>query len=521
MLLTIAQDALVCALIYSVYRYLTRQHIKRLPLPPGPPAELLLGHLRIAPQQDAERTYFRWSKEYKSSLIHIKVLGQHIIVIHDLPTAIELLEKRGSIYSDRPLFAYFDMFGWYENLTTMGYSHPSFSLLRREYQNHFAKGAERRMYDLQTNEAHKLVKRIIESPEKWRSLLELFTTSIIIRIVTGHEIKDVDDEYVSIASDVSHTLKAGGPPGATGVDICPLLRYLPSCFDPTGTTAYIRKMRYAIKNLYNVPYNHVQSELAAGTAPPSFLRSLIEDQQAEGNSGTGSGLTKEQITGLGGTAFAAGADTSEALDTLTTFIFAIVNHLDVQEKAHAELDAVVGPNRLPEMEDRKNLPYVERIVQETFRFWPAVPLGVPHKSMEDDVYDDMFIPKGSLLLFNAFAMGHEETIYSDPWKFNPDRYMPHEEGGRGEPLPVGHFGFGRRIYPGLLVGEATVFIAIATMLHVLVLKRTRNEKGEEIIVDPETAKYTTGLTSHPETVLCDIEPASERAKQLATEAYTD
>ncbi|KAL1753005.1 cytochrome P450 [Schizophyllum commune] len=486
------------------------------PLPPGPPAEPFLGHLRVAPQQDAERTYFRWSKEYKSDLIHVNVLGQPIVVIHSLRAGVELLEKRGSIHSDRTTCTFFLMLGWHENLAMTGYSHPSFPILRREYQNYFAKGAERKVHGLQVNEAHKLVARIVKSPGQWRSFLELFTTAIIIQIVTGHEVEDIDDTYVGIADNVSQTMKGGGPPGATGVDLLPLLRYLPSWCDPTGSTAYARKMRYAVTDLYNVPYERVHKEMEAGTAPPSFMKSLLEELQADDHD---SGLTKERVQGLCATAYAAGADTT--LDTLTTFVFAIVNYPEVQERARAELHAVVGPDRLPEMEDRKDLPYIERIVQETFRFWPVSPLGVPHKSMQDDVYNGMFIPKGSLLLFNNFAMGHDEATYSNPWEFDPDRYVPRENGGRGEPLPVGHFGFGRRACPGRLVGEASVFIAIATMLHVLVFKRTRDERGEEIIVDPETAKYTTGLTSHPETVLCDIEPASERARQLATGEYTD
>ena len=54
-----------------------------------------------------------------------------------------------------------------------------------------------------------------------------------------------------------------------------------------------------------------------------------------------------------------------------------------------------------------------------------------------------------------------------------------------------------------------MFIAIATMLHVLVFRRTRDERGEEIIVDPETAKYTTGLTRYV------IAPAIRRRLNVA------
>ena len=49
-----------------------------------------------------------------------------------------------------------------------------------------------------------------------------FSTAVIMQINTGHEIKDLDDVYVSIADDVCTTMTGGGPPGATRIDLCPL-----------------------------------------------------------------------------------------------------------------------------------------------------------------------------------------------------------------------------------------------------------------------------------------------------------
>lgn len=49
-----------------------------------------------------------------------------------------------------------------------------------------------------------------------------------------------------------------------------------------------------------------------------------------------------------------------------------------------------------------------------------------------------------MVIANAYAMGHDPEVYKDPFDFNPDRYIPIAEGGLGEPLPVAHFGFGRR-----------------------------------------------------------------------------
>jgi cytochrome P450 len=122
----------------------------------------------------------------------------------------------------------------------------------------------------------------------------------------------------------------------------------------------------------------------------------------------------------------------------------MVLHPDIQEKAQALLDAVVGDDRLPSFDDRPHLRYIDYIVQETYRWSPLAPMGIPHKSIRDDVYNGMFIPKGTILFANSRAMTRDERLYRDPNAFDPERYTPIDEGGRGEPYPLGQFGFGRR-----------------------------------------------------------------------------
>ena len=53
----------------------------------------------------------------------------------------------------------------------------------------------------------------------------------------------------------------------------------------------------------------------------------------------------------------------------------MVLYPEVQKKAQAELDAVVGPNRLPDFEDRPSLPYINAIVKESMRWHLVAPLG--------------------------------------------------------------------------------------------------------------------------------------------------
>lgn len=56
----------------------------------------------------------------------------------------------------------------------------------------------------------------------------------------------------------------------------------------------------------------------------------------------------------------------------------------------------------------------------------------------------MLTTHSALIVANAYAMTHDEKIYSNPDAFNPDRYAPKADGSPGEPFPVGQFGFGRR-----------------------------------------------------------------------------
>ncbi len=61
---------------------------------------------------------------------------------------------------------------------------------------------------------------------------------------------------------------------------------------------------------------------------------------------------------------------------MATFILAMKLYPDVQRKAQAELDEVIGKNRLPDFNDRDRLPFIEAIVKETLRWLPVGPTGM-------------------------------------------------------------------------------------------------------------------------------------------------
>ncbi|KAF7789305.1 hypothetical protein EIP86_000249 [Pleurotus ostreatoroseus] len=176
-------------------------------------------------------------------------------------------------------------------------------------------------------------------------------------------------------------------------------------------------------------------------------------------------------------------------------------HPEAQRKAQEELDRVVGSDRLPTFADREHLPYVEALVTEVFRWNPVVPLGAPHRLLEDDVHEGYFIPKGSIVIANVSGFLHDPEVYEDPFNFLPERFLPED----GKPLPPDSrsycFGFGRRICP-----DASVWILCAMTLAVFNISKSV-ENGR--VIEP-VVEYTTGTIRY-------MPPASLR-KQL-TQAF--
>lgn len=76
----------------------------------------------------------------------------------------------------------------------------------------------------------------------------------------------------------------------------------------------------------------------------------------------------------------------------------------VLQRAHAELDQVVGTDQLPDFTHMKDLPYITSICLELLRWQPVLPVGVPHKSAADDEYRGYFIPNGTIIMANQRAM---------------------------------------------------------------------------------------------------------------------
>ena len=165
---------------------------------------------------------------------------------------------------------------------------------------------------------------------------------------------------------------------------------------------------------------------------------------------------------------------------------AMLAYPETQAHAHAELDAVVGRSRLPTFADYTHLPYIRAMIKEVLRWRPVAPLGVPRRSTEDDWYEGVFIPKGTICIPNVWRMNHESEVYGkNTMHFNPGRYLDGTREISPGATQEGHlsFGFGRRKCVGRHLADNSLFINMAVLLWAVKIERKVDASGQLLPLD--------------------------------------
>ncbi|KAF8509027.1 cytochrome P450 [Hysterangium stoloniferum] len=479
------------------------QNPSGLPLPPGPKPLPLIGNVLDIPKQYEYFTYNDWRKTY-GDLIWLNILGKPLMIVNSAKIAHDLFEKRSTNYSDRPrLPMIVELMGWDWNLGVMRYT-ERYKEHRRLFHNYFSSSATQRYNHILRKEAQMLIRVLFDKPNDFQHQLKHMAARAIMLIAYGHEVATDDDEYVQVAEAANKTFSDALNPGSFLVDFMPALKHVPAWFPGASFKRKAREWRKLSRDLIERPFEAVKRKMKEGKALPSFTSTLLEE-----STHPEAKIDEETVQNTAAMAYAAGADTT--VSALTSFVLAMVLHPEVQERAQAELDSVLHDERLPDYTDRGQTPYLEAIINEILRWNPVTPLGVGHAATEDDTYNGWFIPKGTVMLPNQWALLHDPEVYPDPLSFKPERFL---EPGVKDPRTAA-FGFGRRICPGRWMADSELWITFATILATLHIGRARDEKGKEII--PE-GRYNSGFLAHPLPFDADIKPRSLTVVRLINEA---
>ncbi|KAF7374532.1 Cytochrome p450 [Mycena sanguinolenta] len=419
--------ALSIALFSFSQKVLSSWWRRQLPFPPGPSPYPIIGNFRDIPTKHAWLTYKKWGIQYGSDIVHASALGQHIVIVNSVKTAVEIFEKRAHVYSGRPVLTMVELIGW-DFTFSMLPGEDRWRDQRKMFHQHFRQDASRNYHPIQIKKVHLLLQALLSSPQAFREHLKTLAAAIIMATVYGYEVQPTSDHFVGLAVDAMKRLSDSVIPGTVAVNTFPILRYLPPWMPGAGFQRFAAECRQIVKEMREAPFNFAKQNTRNGTDSTSVVAKLLENNRYD----------EEAIKDVAATAYGGGADTT--VSSLASFFLAMALYPDVQKKAQTEIDTVIGTDRLPEFEDRLSLPFVEALYREVMRWKPVLPLGLAHASTADDVYEGYFIPKGTAVISNIWAMTRDESIYPEPERFNPDRFFT-SEGKLNDDDTVLTFGF--------------------------------------------------------------------------------
>ncbi|KAL6277444.1 hypothetical protein ACE6H2_021045 [Prunus campanulata] len=193
-----------------------------------------------------------------------------------------------------------------------------------------------------------------------------------------------------------------------------------------------------------------------------------------------------------------GTDTTTV--TLTWALSLLLNNREALRKAQHELDMHVGRERQVKETDVKNLVYLQAIVKETMRLYPAAPLSVPHECMEDCTVASYHVKAGTRLLVNLSKIQRDPNVWVDPDQFQPERFLTtHKDFDvRGKNFEFMPFGSGRRICPGISLALQVVQLTLAHLLHGFEIA---TPSGSDELIDMGETLGITNMKATPVEVL--------------------
>ncbi|GAB1526571.1 hypothetical protein RhiTH_009739 [Rhizoctonia solani] len=420
---------------------------RKLRHPPAPRSLPFIGNILSVPSGLDYLGYFELGKRLGSDIIYLDMMGQPTIVLNTAQAASDLFEKRSAIYSDRrsaSMVKSASLLDWPGFVPSLSYS-DQWRRQRRRMNNWLNMRAVRQFDGIQQEAVRRLLGCLLEIPESpapFKLVKHQFSFAMAyatFKLAYGYRLKGDQDPFFLDAIEATDNLFRSMMRSNFFVNAFPILKYVPGWLPGAGWKKTARKWREQKNHAVAAPYEWTKRQVASGDFEPSVLSALLQNDPAA--LGISMEEREQELKELAYVLFAGGTDTSAT--ALVNFVAAMVIKPEVQAKAQAEVDSVLGNTvRLPTIADRSQMPYVGNLIQEVMRWQPVLPAdckgGDPHVCFQDDVYQGYDIQKGTIIISNFWGMTRDESVYKDPEDFNPDRFLD-----PNVPVAPG-FGWGRR-----------------------------------------------------------------------------
>ncbi|KAJ8770675.1 hypothetical protein K2173_021322 [Erythroxylum novogranatense] len=425
-------------------------------LPPSPPRLPFLGHVHLL-KPPMHRVFHNLAQKY-GPIFYLQFGSRRVVVVSSTSTIEECFNKNDVILANRPKLLVTKHVGYNNTAMDVSQYGEYWRNLRRIatvelLSNHRLS----QTVNIRNDELKRLITKLSSESLQGFAKVELqsafqdLSFNIVMRLITGKRYFGDDVTDVKEANEFKQ-----------------LLFELPHFFDPIHLGDY-----FPLWNWFN--FGRYESKLMDVTKRiDTFMQNILDEcrsnlhrdnmktlahsllfmQKSEPEF-----LTDEKIkANLLGLLFAGSDVTSVALEWAMA---CILKYPNVLRKARHEIDSIIGQTSLLDESDVPKLRYLENVISETHRLYPAEPVIDPHVASDDCIVGGYVIPRGAVVLANAWTVHRDPKIWDDPDTFRPERFDG-ELDVRSSLIP---FGMGRRSCPGRQLASRILGLTLGTLIQ--------------------------------------------------------
>ncbi|VVB18214.1 unnamed protein product [Arabis nemorensis] len=452
--------ALIAGLIAAAYFFRSEQKEKNLP--PSPVGFPVIGHLHLL-KEPVHRCLLDLSQKL-GPVYSLRLGSRRAVVVTSASAAEEFLTGENDVvFANRPTSTLGEYVAYNNTMLSAAPYGEHWRKLRRLCTVEiFSTARLRDSVEIRRDEVRALLRTIHVATTsegnnnfvglELRPLLSGLTFNIVMRMVAGKsyygEENDEDEEAREVRELIREAFEFGG---FTYVgDFLPILKL----FDFDGYVKRGKKLGSKLDKFLQKLVDEHRINRGKTEFEKTMITRLLYLQESEPEY-----YTDDIIKGLVLQMLLAGTDTTAV--TLEWAMANLLNHPEILVKTQMELNDVVSrEGRLIEEYDVNTCRYLNNVISETLRLYPAAPLLVPHESSDDCKVAGYDVPRSTWLFVNAWAIQRDPKVWDEPEAFKPERFE--SETLHSKFLP---FGLGRRACPGMGLAQSVLGLALGSLIQ--------------------------------------------------------
>lgn len=409
----------------------------------------------------------RLAKQY-GDVMWVKLGTEDLLVLTSYEAIREALVRQGDVFSARPHSAYRDRFTHDCDVVftedQMWQDHRGFALKTlRDFG--FAKSISVDIIHAEIEHMRRGIEEICGQPKNTVNMFMEHTSNILFNLNFGSRAGAEDPECRQLFQQMNDLSSLDGSFLASLPFYLPTLVKVPEVVDWFNSFIGREKIYndiYAFIRLQIREHEARIDECGVEKQPENFVDALVLHRRKLDRVGSAHTFTEWSLIRDIFELFFAGTDTS-AMSLIWSCIFLSLNP-DVQKRVQEEIRSVLGPDRLPTMNDRKELPFTCATIDEVARLGTIVPISVPHRTTRDTKLFGFDIPADMKVYPHIYAVHRDAKLWKSPEKFDPANFLDDEDNYKSSEYLI-PFSIGKRACLGEALARMEFFLFFVSIMQ--------------------------------------------------------